>query len=64
LVPPKKKKRANKNLTNVKIIGVVAQVVEHLPSYARPSLQLQIQPTKQKQTKTCRATTKAVEAGG
>jgi hypothetical protein len=30
-----KKKKANKNLTNVKITGFVAQVIEHLPSYAR-----------------------------
>jgi hypothetical protein len=30
------KKKANKNLTNIKIIAVVAQVVEYLPSYAGP----------------------------
>jgi hypothetical protein len=30
-----KKKKANKNLTNVKIIAV-AQVIEYLPSHARP----------------------------
>jgi hypothetical protein len=30
----KKKNKANKNLTNIKII-VVAQVVEHLPSHAK-----------------------------
>jgi hypothetical protein len=30
-----KKKKANQNLTNVKII-VVAQVIEYLPSHARP----------------------------
>jgi hypothetical protein len=36
----------------------VAQVIEYLPSHARPWLQPPGQP------KTCRATTKAVEVGG